>query len=65
MERANEPETVVQSCVPGADSDPLADVLEELVAMGVDFETTAVADASPATHPDPGPPIHRRAPSLS
>ncbi len=49
--RANDPDTQVYVCMPGAETE-LSDCYYDLAARGVAFEPTLVADQSPSTNPE-------------
>jgi hypothetical protein len=51
MPRANDPDTIINSCVAGAETQ-LSDCQLELAALGVSFTPTYVADASPEDFPN-------------
>jgi hypothetical protein len=50
--RANEPETEMYACIPGAVGPPPSDCLEQLSALGVSFEPAYIAPEHPADYPD-------------
>lgn len=50
-ERANEPGTRREVCLPGEAPAPMG-CLARLAALGVDFEPTTIADRSPSGHPE-------------
>jgi hypothetical protein len=49
--RVNEPATVRNACIAGAETN-IDDCLLQLAATGIDFEPTTIADQSPSTHPN-------------
>jgi hypothetical protein len=49
--RVNEPGTVQNACIPGAESN-VSDCMRQLSMAGVDFEPTVIADTSPDGRPD-------------
>jgi hypothetical protein len=50
--RANDTGVEVYACIPGAETQPPTDCMEELASLGVSFEPASIAPEHPDTHPD-------------